>query len=461
MTGDLLRLGLLDLLLAAVGWTILRTLNLVPATWRPHPAAVGFGFFVGWAVVGLALTVLAVVGVPPGIPLLLAVAGVVGAAAWFAPAALRRRFDPPPEPLTSTGWGERVVAIGGAIILSLSLLAAAARALWTGADTNWDVWAFWLPKARAIHHFGGLDTGAGGITSYPNPEYPPLQPVMDSLLFDALASPSATLVPLNHVVLAIGFFAAVAALLRHRVRPVFLWPSLALLAAAPGFTKYLESGLADPPVAYLLALAGITGALWTLEREPAWLALSGTLAAAAALTKSEGLLLALPLGFFLVLVALVERRRWRGPVAAALAPVAIALWKAWLIEYDQPLNSVNYRWSDLLEPQATIERLDRLQFAVEEMAEIILSARQWLLLVPLVLAASVFLLRRRTALTLVVVGWLATGFLGLATVYWIGTPPIAWYVETSADRVLISLGTFAGAMLPLVLSEISRFSRSP
>jgi hypothetical protein len=51
------------------------------------------------------------------------------------------------------------------------------------------------------------------------------------------------------------------------------------------------------------------------------------------------------------------------------------------------------------------------------------------------------------------VAWLGLGFLGLSVVYWIGTLPVDWWVDTSAERILLSIGTSAGALLPLLLTE--------
>jgi hypothetical protein len=48
------------------------------------------------------------------------------------------------------------------------------------------------------------------------------------------------------------------------------------------------------------------------------------------------------------------------------------------------------------------------------------------------------------------------GFLGQITIYWIGRPPIDWFIETSADRTLATLAVFSASLLPLLLSEALR-----
>ena len=54
------------------------------------------------------------------------------------------------------------------------------RSLGDGAPLQWDAWAFWLPKAKSLLDFGGLDTAVGGFTSFANPGYPPLVPALEA-----------------------------------------------------------------------------------------------------------------------------------------------------------------------------------------------------------------------------------------------------------------------------------------
>ena len=54
------------------------------------------------------------------------------------------------------------------------------------------------------------------------------------------------------------------------------------------------------------------------------------------------------------------------------------------------------------------------------------------------------------------VGVAVAGFLGQAVVYWIGAPPIDWFIESSAERTLATLAVFSAALFPLLLSEALR-----
>jgi len=385
--------------------------------------------------------------------------GLAAVARLHAPAA----DGAPLAPESAQPFPARIITWAGMLAVSLSLAAAAGRAILRGADTNWDVWAFWLPKARAIYYFGGLDSGPAGITSYAHPEYPPLLPIQNALLFGFQGNASAIMLPLQNVVIAAAFFLALAAMLRSRVAGYILWPSLALLASASSLTRYFDSALADPTMAFTLALAGTSAALWWLERHARWRNLTGLLLAVATLQKSEGLLLALLLGALLVILACLERRQRREALSLAAVPLlAILPWRVWLARLAEPLPPPNYNWRDLFDPGLLVDRSDRLTYAVGEMLSLIIAPQAWLLIVPAALVVAAIAAPAQPALAGLVLGWLGLSFLGLATVYWIGSPPVDWYVDTSAKRVLLSLGAFAGALLPLLTAEaLSSRQRQP
>ena len=121
-----------------------------------------------------------------------------------------------------------------------------------------DVWNQWLAKAKSLYFFGGLDTGTGGFTSQFNPDYPPLDPTTEALVFAAQGGVDVLELARVHWALAAAFLLGVAWLLAPRVRPAILWPSLAMLALAPKFGALVGSSLADEPLALLLGLAGLT-----------------------------------------------------------------------------------------------------------------------------------------------------------------------------------------------------------
>ena len=439
----------LDLALTATGWLVLRAFGFEPSLRRP--SWLGFALFTGWCATGLALTVVATLGA--SMRPLVVVAVMVGLGA----VALVRAVQVPPKPGSDAiagDWASRSLqALGtGAVVVALG--SAMVRALYDGADTNWDSWAFWIAKARSIYYFGGLDAGAGGVTTYANPEYPPLVPIQHAVTFGFTGTGSAIYLPLQQVVLAAAFFGALAVLLRTRVAPGLLWPVLGLLACTPTLWHYFPSALADPVLAYCMALAAVAACLWWLDRDRRWWNLSALLLACAALVKSEGLLLAAVLAALLVLLALrAGSSRRDALILVAVPPLALVPWKLWLSANDQALGSAYYSWTTLLHPIALFERLDRLAYGLEAMVRMQLQPVDWMLLFPAALLCALLVLRVRTGLGVLAAGWLGLGFVGLAVVYWIGTLPVDWWVDTSVERILLSTGTTAGALLPLLLTE--------
>jgi hypothetical protein len=343
-------------------------------------------------------------------------------------------------------------ALAGLVLLVAGLASALAVAARSRADANWDVWAFWLGKAKAIYYFHGLDTAAGGYTSFPNADYPPLVPSVDAATFHLMGGVHASLLPLQQCLLGIAFAGALVVLLLPYVPRWILFPSLALLVLSPSFWDRITTVLPDQSVAYFLAAAAVGCVLWIEERRPAWLALSTLFLAAATLTKNEGLFLG---GLLVVamLVASVAVHRRPGLLAAVLVLglAAILPWKLWLARHGQPTSAGDYSWSELLHPGFLADRLHRLGYASRHMAHFVLDTGSWLLVLPLVLVALVLAARARPAVAIALAAWLVAGFAGLATVYWIGRPELHWYVETSAQRVVATLPLVSGAVLPLLL----------
>jgi hypothetical protein len=231
--------------------------------------------------------------------------------------------------------------------------------------SRWDAWAFWMPKAMSIVHFDGLDTRAGGFTSFANPDYPPLKPAIDAAAFRFLGDVDPGAVAVQNWIVAAAFFGAVAALLAPRVRPAILWPSLALLALLPDFGLLVASLLADESLALLFALAGVCGALWLVEKEVRFAALAAFFLATAALVKNEGLMLALVL--FVLLAAVTRGRPWRQLLALAALPIiAVVPWRLWMNANGVRETSA-FRLEDLGRPQYLLDRTDRLGTALHEL----------------------------------------------------------------------------------------------
>jgi hypothetical protein len=442
-----LGLAALNVVLLGLGTSVLAALGIV----RNRAAAArfaGLAIVAGWAALGIACSYALMAGARLSLAQILALAlglGLLGVlVAQRVPPRTHDRALRPQDRL------ERALAAGGGVVLVAYLEVLFLRAR-LGEPSRWDTWAFWIPKAKSIVLFDGLDTGPGGFTSFANPDYPPLKPAMDAVVFRFIGDADPGALPVQSWVLAVAFFGAVAALLADRVRPWILWPSLALVAVLPDFGLLIGSLLGDEPVALLFALAGVCGARWLLDRDVRFIALATLFLTAAALTKYDALMLTLVL--VVLLGAVTKFRPWRSLLAAAALPLlAVQPWRLWMDAHDVAAGET-FRIRTLVDPAYLLDRTDRLATALDELPPVLFTFDRWLLTVPLVLVAAAGVVARRPALATYVVGTVVLGVLGFATVYWANPWPLDWYIDTTADRIVSSLALFAAVLFPLLVSE--------
>ncbi len=455
MTHAYLGVAALDVLLLAAGLAFLYGLGLVRSA-RQAVRWSGLGLFVAWALTGVLGSLEAMAGLALTVPELIVTIAVIAAAGLL----LGRRIPAAPRrPQPSAGGLAAWIAVGGAAVLLVYLEALFRRAR-LSVTTSWDAWAFWIPKAESIVYFHGIGTGPGRFESFANPDYPPMAPVMDAVTFRFMGRIDPAVLPPQHWVIVVAFLGAIAALLATRVPPVVLWPSLAGLALLPDFGGLVGSSLGDEPLSLVFGVAGVCAALWLLEREPRYAALVVVCMTAAALTKFEGLTLALLLASILALGG-STRRYWRAPVAVALLPVLVRFaWKVWLHTH-HVVTTGAYSFSKLIHPGFLWHRIGRFDAAVSALPGYLLDPGRWFVTVPVALALALLLAWRRGALTLLVLGTAVTAFFGLAAVYWVSAYPVHWYLATSASRVVSSTAIFCGALLPLLLAEALAAEEQP
>jgi 4-amino-4-deoxy-L-arabinose transferase-like glycosyltransferase len=430
-----------------VGLALLAGIGLV----RDGRAALryaGLGLVLGWAATGIAASV----AVVAGLELSLLTVIVLWALALGASALLALRL-PAKQAGPLAGEREpagRLVAAAAAALLVAVLVALFRRGQASG-PLDPDVWGFWLPKAKTIFETGGIDTGLGGYASFTHPEYPPLAPASEAVSFLFMRRDDVLLLPVQHWVLFVAFLGTLAGLLAERVRPALLWPSLAFLALLPTLEHLVGSSLADEPLAQLFALAGVSAALWLLERDWRHAVVCGVLLAAMPLTKNEGLMLGLVL--VVALAAATRLRPWRTLLALASATALAAVpWRAWLAAHDVQDQS-DYRFGDLFDPGLLWDRLDRLGVAAREFPQYVLDPGRWLLAVPLALLLAALLAPGRRALAGFVAATVLIAFAGYLVIYWIGLPEIRFYLDSSAERLSANLAVFCAALLPLLGAE--------
>ncbi len=176
------------------------------------------------------------------------------------------------------------------IALTGLLLEALFRAARLQSLQAYDAWAFWVPKAKAIYFFGGLDHQV--FTTFPGPTYPPLVPILDAAAFHAMGSADVTTFHLQYWFLVVGAVAAIAGCLYRHVPAWLLWPPLVLVLAVPRIASGLLTPQADVLVDALFVVGALLLALWLRDGRGWRLAAAAVLFAGAGLTKREGLLFA-------------------------------------------------------------------------------------------------------------------------------------------------------------------------
>ena len=412
--------------------------------------AAGLALFVGWTTTALGFSLGLVVGVEPRLQNAILLWLSVGLIAVFA---LRRAPLIPSErkPLKEAKRPGRIVALLGAGVLAGALVALLVRSWSPTGVLHPDAWDQWFAKAKVLYFFGGLDTGVGGFTSQYNPDYPPLDPTSEALVFDAIGGANTLELARFHWALAASFVLALAWILRPRVRPAILWPSLALLVLAPAFASLIGSSLADEPLSFLIGLAGVTGIVWLLEDDPRWLLLSGLFLAAATATKNEGLMLALVM---VVALALTKHgRRHIGAIAGLIGAVAAVygVWRIWLNRHSVPQNPF-YDLGDIFDLGYMLGRIDRFQYALGELVEQLITPSRWLLIVPATVVLALLAARRAPEISVFVLTVIALDLVGFASVYWLSDVDLHFYVDNTVDRLPAFFVVFCGSLLPLLLS---------
>jgi hypothetical protein len=433
-------------LLLAIGSAALYGIGLVRSA-RSGLRYAGLALFLGWAELGIAASLLAVAGASLAVWQLLLLAAGLTAAGLLASRAVPAR--PARPALGERGAAAWAAAAGAAVVLVY--LEDLFRRSKLAVTTAWDAQAFWVPKAAVIVYQNGVHATPTGFTSFTNQDYPLFAPVQDAITFRFLGSVDPAGLPTQHLIVAAAFVAAIAGLLADRVRPVVLWPALAVLVLMPSFGDLVGSSLGDEPLALLLALAGVCVARWLVEPDGRMLAVAGICTSAAALTKVEGLPGALLVA--VLLVAASRGRAWRPALLMAAASIAAVIpWRIWMHVHDIHANSA-FPYSKLLDPGYLGGRIGRLGTALADLPGYLLGVDRWLLAVPTALLLALCVARRRPGLTVLVLGSAILAFLGNAAIYWISPLDIHFYITTSAARVVSSTTLFCAAVAPLLLSE--------
>jgi hypothetical protein len=438
-------LALLNALFLLAGAAILWAVRGWRA-WTELLRLAGLAYLLGVAAVCLPLVWLLTIGVGPSPALVVAFVLVYAVAGVLAgrrrPRPVVRLGDRPREPLALVG-----VLCAAVAVVWLESYFRVARA--SGLEA-FDAWSFWVPKAQAIYHFGGLDEQL--FRDLAGPTYPILIPTLESLAFHFMGSADTNALHVQFWFLLVGFVAAVAGLLRPRVPLVLVWPFLAALVLMPEVGARAIAPQADLTLQYFFVTSALSLTLFARDREPWLLVPYGVLLAAAMSTKREGQLLAACLVLAAVLVTWRERR-WAWPRivgVAFLAFLATLPWRIWFTSHnltgEAPSTPAGALW----------DTLDRIPPSLRLVLELAFDGGMWLAVLPLALAAAVLAVvlarSRSAALFLFTVGFVVVGF---AWILWsIADLPIVPTDATPIPRAVGALTLLAGAFGPLLVWEL-------
>ena len=440
---DLLRLSALNVGIAAFG-----ALALIAAGLRPRKGlaatVVGLAPAVGLALVGLCAALSAMVGVDIGL-VSTSILAVLAVAA-LAVVARRRRWAPVVAGRRS-GMAGRVLETLALVALAILSVTIVRLAVATGLD-QWDGWAIWGPKAHALYAGGDIWSPVFTEPEYlmQHQEYPVLLPALEALSAESLGRFDPALIDVQAALVLVAFGWAAWALLRLVAPPALAaGASLALTGSAPLATN-AGANYADTVVASFVALGLLCLFVW-LTREvqgggTAVLCLGGLFLAAAALTKSEGLLFAIA-G---LVTAGVVARRLRRPVrdVVVLAAGLLALPALWAIV--DRLNGPGARNVDL-GGAFDAEAVDRAPVAAEALLGELVDG--WPVAGLAVVVALVMAAVARSWWPGVFVAlWTLLSFAALVVVYVVSVNPIDWHLGTSADRVVFSIALGAATLAP-------------
>ena len=425
-------------------------------TWADVLRAAGLAYLLGVATVGVLATLVLVAGGGVGIAVVLALALGVFALGGVA-ARIRRHGVPHAHGFTRPVATPETLFAAAVALLTAAVLFAFYRVARHQGLVAWDAWAFWVPKAKGIYFFGGLDDRL--FHQLTHPSYPLLVPAVQALDFRLIGSADAGAIALQYWFLLVGFVLAAWFLLRPLVRPALVWPFLALAAVLPELDKRMINPQADWPLDIFFAIGALAAARWLVTREGWLLGVYGVMLAAAMATKREGQLLTVCLVAALLLVTWRRARTaWPRLVALAAGGYLVNLpWRFWWTSRHLSPDA----------PEVSVGNLphyaDRIAPGFRIVFELLFDYNLWLLSAPLAVAAAVLLLwQREPELPVLYLVTCALTIVGFMWVLWaFPSLPLDLSQQEPIPREVGSLVLLSIVFAPLLLSRVLATGEEP
>jgi hypothetical protein len=294
-------------------------------SWGELARLSGLAYVLGVALLGVVWVWELVVGIDLGFATIFGSGIVIALIAAVVGYRLGHRLPPRPAGLPPFRLSPVTAVFGALTIVYFEALFRDAR---LHALTEFDAWHFWVPKAKAIYFFGGLDEQLFSVLI--NQSYPPLVPTLQAAAFHFMGSPDVVTVHLQFWFLFVGFAGALVGLLSGRVPALFIWPPLLLLLVAPYVIGHAYQPQADFLLDELFVIVALLIALWLADRQDWQLVAAGILLAAVMLTKREGYLFAASV-IIAGLIVTWGQRRSAWPRLLALGLLAAAATVPWRV----------------------------------------------------------------------------------------------------------------------------------
>ncbi len=444
MSGSLVGLLYLQVLYVAIGAGLLRLLGFGGGLRALAGFRIGLAYIAGVGGIGILAAELALLNISLGlVELTLLAVGVTGTL-W-----LRRGNEMPRKARENGTLWLRVASVAPvaalAFLIGDALVWVARRPL-----LEFDGWAIWGMKARALYQLGGTNNPVFTSDAYPPLQHPLLYPSLEAIGFRAMGAFDPALFHVQLVLLAAAFSFALLDLLAPRV-PLLLGGLVTLaLVSATGTIEQLSSALADVPLAFFMVLGVVALTRWLDTGETPVLACAALFLGAGALTKSEGALFALAAAIALLGTLAVWDRARLARAGLALAAVLAVLvpWRVFIAAHHLP--NPEYSLGNAADPGYLSDHADRVGPAASGLADRIASGRFGFLLVLILLGLASALLSRRYREVVFAGAWLALSFLGLVLVYWISNVPVDLTLIWSGDRTVTAIVLGGAALAPLL-----------
>ena len=305
---------LLVLLILLLGASLGRVLGVPRELGRL--VAVGWSWMLGAfaaAVVALVWAAAGFVGAPPWV--LLGTLALVGVVLGLSGRRASRPLVAPP-PSRAPGWERALFVLAllvGLLQVSTEILRIAGEPLLSEDET-----LFWALKAKLIHTAGGLGESyhalAAGATKRINLDYPPLNPLLQLLVFEVRGdvTHAANRLPIQLFVPAL--LVSLAGAVAHLTRPLFAAILVTCVANSTVLGTVAGRAMSDLVVAG--AVLGLLHAALLARHDARWLRLVCVFAALAVFAKHDARLILASTALAWVVSVAVERVRVRRSDAA-------------------------------------------------------------------------------------------------------------------------------------------------